>query len=409
MTKILKKTIIILNIVLLISTLTSCKGSRELDEIGIVVATGIDKEDGKVILTNEVINPALDGDTKHGAGGDPTLFVQGVGDTIEEAITDIRSTFDRELYHAHNYIIIIGESIAKEGFGTYIDILSRSNEQREQAYMLIAEGDKAYNLMGGRRGIGTSSGKNIYNVIKKDLNSGKGAFLTLHEFFKLYYKENEGLIIAVAKNDKKPEIDKSKSGSNFEVVRVSGGAVVKHDKLQGYLTGDEMLGFNFIQGDIKSAIVTFKAPKELNREFKYVTKDGEESSFQSLKTKTKREVKIIDGKLHLYIDVVTRGKLTEVTQGVDINQPKIFNKMEKACAKEIESRIYKTMGKAQGEYNIDIFGISSLVHREHPKLWNEIKNDWNNIFTNLDYTVNVKVNFTDTGFTNAPPNIRKDM
>lgn len=408
MNKIYKKLISILNLMLILFLLVSCIGGNELEELGIVVAMGLDKEDGKVIITNEVINPSTQEDSESANTEDSTLFVQGIGNTIEEAVVDIRTTFDRELYYAHNYVVIIGEEMAKEGFGSYMDGLTRSDEQREKAYLVIAKELNAYEIMGGRRGIGPSSGRNIQNIIKKEIENGTGISMTIDNFFKQYYKENQGIILDTASIVKKPEIDKSKAGSDFEVIRIEGGSVVNGNQLIGHLTGDEILGFNFIQGDVRSGIIPFELPEEFVENNQHINIDGKKSSFRALRTKTKKELKIIDGKLYLHINVVTRGNLTEVNQSLDISQLKVFNEIEKACAKEIESMISGTMDKAQKEINEDIFDLGSLFHRKYPKLWKEYKDNWDNIFKNLNYTVDVKVKIPDTGFTNVPPSIRKE-
>lgn len=402
-----KKNILILNIIFLIPILTSCIGGRELDTLGIVIATGLDIEDGKIIVTNEVINPASGTESKSATTQESTLFVQGVGETLAEAIAQTTLTFDRELYYPHNYIIIFGEEVVKQGFGTYIDILTRSNEQREQAYLLIAKNSKAYDIMGINSGMATSPGRYIYDIIREDIYNGMSRTITINDFFKYYYRGTEGFTFGVARVVKKPQINKSKSGTELDVICVEGGAVFKEDKLVGYFTGQEMIGFNLIVDELKSTVISFKTPKYLKDKSDYITRHGEESSIQVFKNKTKRQIKLIDGKLHLFIDMAIRGTLREDTQGLDISQPGVLEEMEKACAREVESIVSKTMDKAQKELNVDTFSIGGLVHKKYPKIWKEIKSQWDEIFRDLDYTVNAKVTFTDMGFTNAPPNIRK--
>jgi len=127
-----KKCFIILVLLLLTSILASCTGAREIDTLGIVIVMGIDIEDGKIIVTNEVKNPVTGRGTENEntSNEEPTLFVQGIGDTLADAVADTRLTFDKELYYPHNQLIILGEEIAKQGFEPYIDILCRNDEQR---------------------------------------------------------------------------------------------------------------------------------------------------------------------------------------------------------------------------------------------------------------------------------------
>lgn len=403
----LKKLNIVLILFLQTLFLTSCVGGRELNTLGIVIATGIDIEDGKIIVTNEVVNPASGAASKNSSTQEKTLFVQGEGDTISEAILNTTLTFDRQLYYPHNHTFIFGEEIVSSGIGDYIDIFSRSNEQREAAYMLIAKGEKAYNVMGINSGMSQSPGRYINELIKHDMFNEEGRGLTIYEFFRYYYRQKEDYVIGVLTVKEKPEIDKSKPEATFEVLCVQGGAAFKADKLIGYYTGEEMMGFNFIVNELTNALIPFETPDYLVDKSRVIADRGKLSSVQIFRSKTKKEVKLIDGKLHLFVDILFRGSLKENIQGLDISNTEVINAMEKACAEKAKTYIENTLIKAQKEFNADTFGIGELVHRKYPKLWKEIKGDWDEKFRDLDFTVNVTTHINDTGFTNTPPNIMK--
>jgi len=267
--------------------------------------------------------------------------------------------------------------------------------------------------MGIDSGMSMSPGDYIYGIVEDEAHDPMTRSLIVSDLFKYYYREPQGITIGAVQAVKKPEIGKSKSNSNsnskYDVISVSGGAVFKKDKLIGYFSEDEMVGFNFIVDQMKSSIINFKTPKDSDKNTDYIIKGGEFSSFNVFKNKTKRKINLVDNKLHLSIDVVTNGKLGENAQGIDLTKPEVVKAMEKACAEEIESIISKTMDKAQKEFNVDTFSISTRVHRKYPKLWKEIEDSWDGIFMDLDYTVNAKVHFQDVGLTNTPANIRKDQ
>lgn len=103
-----------------------------------------------------------------------------------------------------------------------------------------------------------------------------------------------------------------------------------------------------------------------------------------------------------------RGSLKEIGGGLDISQPEVLNYMEKACGEKVKLLMTNTLEKAKKEYKVDTFGIGALVHRTYPEIWREIQEDWPNIFKKLEYTIEVDARINDTGYTNKPPNIRKD-
>ncbi|MBC8589406.1 Ger(x)C family spore germination protein [Paratissierella segnis] len=402
-----KKTLIVIFILAITILLTSCTGGRELNTLGIVVATGLDLEDGKVIITNEVINPAKGSNSENSTTQENTLFIQGIGDTLTEAFVNTTLTFDRELYLPHSHIVIFGEELAKRGIGDYIDFLSRNNEQREQSFMLVALGAKAYDVMGINSGISQSPGRYIYEIVRGDIYNDETRSFTLTEFFKYFYRPHEGFLTGVLKAVEKPQINKEISENEMTVICVKDAAAFKGDKLIGYYTGEEMIGFNFIVGELKNAIIEFESPDYLVDKDRINSRAGKLSSVQVFRSKTSQNLKLIDGKLHLFIDVKFRGILRETTQGLDISQPGVLKEMENSCAKVAKSYMEQALEKGMKEFESDTFGIGQLVHRQYPDLWKEIEDNWEGIFVNLDYTVNVTARINDTGFTNTPPNIRK--
>ena len=105
---------IILSIILIIAVLlSSCTSSQEIEDVGIVLATGIDMEGDKYLLTHEVIVPKSSVSDKIGQGPN-VQYVQSKGDTIIDALRNASLVFDKKLFLAHNRVIILGGS-AKRG------------------------------------------------------------------------------------------------------------------------------------------------------------------------------------------------------------------------------------------------------------------------------------------------------
>ena len=407
MKKINLKILILLQLFIILSLLTSCTGARELDTVGIVISTGIDLEDGQIVITNEVINPIAAAGGKSEDIGVNTTFIQGRGRTVVDAIAQILLVFDRELFYPHNHLIIFGEEVAKDGIGKYIDVLSRNTEQREMAYLLVSQGEKAYDVMGINSGISNSPGKYMYDILKGENYNGKTRTIATNEFLRYYYRAQEGYIFGVVRVIEQPEINKIALDKTIDLLCIEGGAVFEHDSLKGYYTGDEMIGFNFLVDNLKSTDIVFESPQYAEDPKEQMAEDGKYSVVKVFKSKTKLDIKLKEEKLHLYVDVKLRGTLVETTELLNLSDSKILKLVEDACAKKVEEIIKNTLEKAQDEYEIDSFSIGELTHRKYPKLWKEIKKDWKQIFTEIDYTVNVRVSIVDTGFTNTPTNLRK--
>lgn len=387
--------------------LTSCSGSRELNEFGIITATALDMENGKIILTNEVVIPSA---TERGSPiEDKVMYVQSMGDTVFEAYRNATLEFDRKLYAPHNMVLILGEELAKEGIGTHISDFANEPEQRETVYMMVAKGDKGYNLLGINAGLGTTSGDYLRKLIENFKYTSKSRILMVYEYFKSFF-EYEAPVLGVVQKVEKAEIGKKKSKDepSKTVLDVTGGAVFKDDKLKGYYTEEEMIGFNFMVNHVDNMLIVFTTPDILSDDESLIATKGKFTSIRTISSKTKKSIKIVDGQLHLDIIVRIKGVLGEETKGLRITDLPVKNVLQKDCSDKVEEYIRTVMDKAQKQLQVDNFEIKKLVYTKYPDIWEEVSKDWDeNVFPNISYSVNVDTAMVRTGLINIPVNIKK--
>lgn len=402
-----KKKIIILNILVVTVLLTSCTGLREVNDLGIVTTTAIDMDNGEILLTHEVIVPESNTSISTGRGNN-VVYVQSKGKTVFDAIRNATLIFDRKLFLAHNRIFILGEEFAKQGIGDSFNFYVYDNEPRESAYIVVARGTKAYEVMGINGGLSDSPGKYLFDLMENYQLNLKTRDFSLVEFLR-YYLKDANPVTAVVEHIEQREINKEESQSIKDSLNVVGGAAFKRDKLIGYYNGDEMKGFNFIVDEFKNGLIVFETPDELMAQSELIADSGMYTVVEVNKSTTKTRVEIIDGDLHLKIDVNINGALIEDMKGLDVTDKDILSAVERACSNQVENHIDMAMRKAQKEFNVDSFSIGNLVHIQYPELWREISDDWESIFSDLDYTVNVKTDLVRTGLLNVPINIKKEL
>ena len=73
-----------------------------------------------------------------------------------------------------------------------------------------------------------------------------------------------------------------------------------------------------------------------------------------------------------------------------------LNEVRKETEKAIAEEIDLAVNKAQKELNSDVFGFGRTLHREHPEEWNNIKDQWNEIFPKAEYRAEVEVKMIGT-------------
>lgn len=107
-------------IILLTISLSGCWNRRELDELGIVMGMGVDRQEksGKVQITEQIVKPGeIKTSKKEGGGGGGEAFWNIVysGDTVFSTLRGITSISNRKMFSPHNQVLIFGLSAVEGG------------------------------------------------------------------------------------------------------------------------------------------------------------------------------------------------------------------------------------------------------------------------------------------------------
>lgn len=410
------RNIILLTYTIIISILmTSCTGSRELQTLASVTSIAVDLVDNnKILITCEIVNPTSGGTATGGTAGTSALardvvFAQGEGETVFEAIRNITLHFDRKLFFSHTTILIFGEEFAKNGITEFMDIFLRDNEPRENMYLLVAKGSKAYDVIGVKGELSLTAGNYINDLMNNYKYSSKSFRISMAEYYRYFYDVSNEPVIGNVRKIVKKVIDEERKKDTPEkaILDVGGGAVFRRDYLVGYLTEDEIFGYNFIVNQIKGGLIPFSTPENLKDNKAVIGKERNWTTVEIISSNTRKKIDIIDDKIHLNIDIKIKGFLGEVNKAIDVENLELIKVLENTCSEKVKSLVVDSIDKVQNEFKQDNFGIGEVVHREYPKLWKEIARDWNNIFPDISYSVNVHTDIVKTGIMNVPSNLRK--
>lgn len=411
-----KKIILLYILVIMIFILTGCWNARELNSLGIALVIGIDLEGDKILLTAEIIEPVPAKMQSSMEKGSTVRYVQGRGENIFEAFRDITLKFDRRVFIAHNKIIIFGEDFVNGRSVNDIDLLVRDREQRETAYLLIAKGAKAYEVMGVDAGLEEIPGNYILKLVENFKFNPKVMKTTLSDFLKYFYGTNRQPILGVVEKIEKKKIDKSEKATSDKEYELSviGSAVFYKDNLMGYLGGNDTKGVNFINGKVEQGIVTFPTPNvtpvESDKVIKVVTKKINKkhiSTMKIIKVRSKKDIEIRDGNIMIKVKIKFKGEVGEVAGDIDISTEDNIKRLENACTEQIKRGVEDSLTKVQKEFKSDVFGFGTVFHRKYPEEWEKIRDKWNEVFAEADVQVEVETKAIRTGLTNTPINIIK--
>lgn len=387
-----------------IISLTGCFDANELDELGISLILGFDVVEDKLLITAEVVDPQYSSSSSDTGEGSTVKYVQGIGNTVFEAFRDITLKFDRRIYAAHNKVLIFGEELARSGLITHIDQLFRDREQRESAFMLIAKGARAYEVMGVNSGLETVPANYILDLIKNINNNPKSIDTNIISYMQHYYHEGHHPIVGVIEKKRKNVIDKTSEDKGSEEYELSiiGSAIFRKDKLIGYLNGNDTKAVNYLLNNIENGIITFPI---FNSSEEKVQSEGlptNVSSVNVIKGKTKNDIEINGDKVILKTKINIRAALGELIAKTDVSNEEDIRRLEDACSKTVEVNIESAVKKVQQEYGTDIFGFGIAFHHKYPKQWEKIKENWDEIFKDAEFQIEVKTSIIRTGLINKP-------
>ncbi|WP_394184749.1 Ger(x)C family spore germination protein [Metabacillus halosaccharovorans] len=365
--------------------LVGCWDRRELKEIGIVSAIGIDRnpETGEILFTSQVANPSA---LKPEGGGTtpPIKVISSTGDTVYKAIRNVNQKFDRNNFYAHNKVIVIGEQLAKEEILPVLDAITRGKESRGYVWICIAKDMQARQILSiNNQGIEQVPANSLESLHENQKLNFDVTVIQLNDFYKKSLSKGTNPVIGVLEMSKKSPSNGTLS-ENTQQVKLTGGAVIKEDKVVGYLNEKEARGYNWIIGEVNSGILTIPSIMEENKLV----------SVEIRETKTKIKPDIKGGRISFAIDIKTSGILVEQqgagTLSTRKEQYEYLNQLEKELKSLIEEEVVHVVEKAQKDFNSDIFGFGTTLNKKEPKKWKDVKGKWlEGEFQNA--AVNVKV------------------
>ena len=391
-----KKTQIALLLLVCTLLLSGCWNSRELDELGIAVAIGIDKNDNdEFVLTVQVINPseiATDAPTTR----PPVSSYTATGKTLFEAFRKMTTKSPRKMYLSQLRLVVFGSKIADEGIMQALDLLYRDHEYRTSFYITVAKNANVQDILSVITPYEKIPANKIMNSIDSVEKSwGVGKSVSIDEVISTIRSTGESPVMSGILLEGKEEIGTNISNvENVDAptkVQIGGLAVFNKDKLVGWLTENESKGYNYATGNVNSSIVT------------HPCEDDEGSlTIEVLRSQASTDVKMKNGKPVIKINITTEGNIGDVDCDIDLSDPETLKKLSAEGEQDIKHMVKKTISVTQDKYDSDIFGFGSLIHRKEPKYWKTVEKNWPEQYKDLEVQINVKSKIRRKGKTTQP-------
>jgi spore germination protein KC len=158
----------------------------------------------------------------------------------------------------------------------------------------------------------------------------------------------------------------------------------KKDRMVGWLDESGTKAVNYVHDSIKWTVGYLGCP------------DKGRASVELFNTHAKVKVRgksKDDLAVHIYLTI--EQDVSDVECDLDMTTEATMKWFNQATDKKVRGIVLATVKDTKKRLGIDVFGFGQQVHRQHPKIWHQIK-DWNETF--MDVPVYVHVHTTTRRF-----------
>lgn len=381
-------------LILTILAVTGCWNRRELNDIAIVVAIGIDKAGDKYKISTQIVNPGEVAAKKSAGGkGAPVVTYSVTSDTVFEAFRKMTTRSPRKLFFSHLRMLVLGEQLAREGIGKTLDLLSRDHEFRTDFFVVVAKNETAEKML------------TIYTVPQEIIPANKmhksletsskvwasTAIITIDELISDMVSEGKQPVLTGVDLTGQKEREETQTEENVKKIKpitslnFIGMAVFKHDKLIGWINEEESKAYNYVHNKVEHTVEKISLP------------NGEKLALEVLRTKSEVKGNIVNGKPEISVELHSEDNVGDVEGELDLTKAETINELETLANKQLKKTIEKIINKAQKKYKADIFGFGEAMYRAAPKEWTKMKTEWDQDFVELPVHVMVDVKIRRTG------------
>ena len=380
-------------LILLLFPLLSACSTRELDAFSLVTSLGIDKDEAGYMMTYQVLNPKAVA-SKKSVNESPFVLYSEKGKDLGEIERRTTTQASRMMYFSHIRTIVIGEDVARDGLKEILDYLTRSHGFRSDYYFIIAKGATANQILSTVTAIDSVSGRKLYDSIEnsKDWWAPVNSLKILELVNKINAKGDNPVLAGVELYQKTEDMDSIKGleRSRSVKLKITDLGVFHDDKLIGWLDEKESRAYCNIVGKAKRSVNNVDYDKNT-----HVTVD-------LILNKSNIKVSLSDGKPVINVMFSIEMDISTVSGNVDITDKKNQDKLISLMNEKFIDTSKKTLDKAQHELKTDIFGFGESIHRAYPKVWNELKDDWDNEFEELEVDFMFDTKIRDVGLILKP-------
>ncbi|WP_088068009.1 Ger(x)C family spore germination protein [Gottfriedia luciferensis] len=380
----------IVSFMILTVILSGCSNYKELNQISIVLAMGVDylPKEKKYEMILQILNPSSIA-TQSGSQGVPIISLEDKGKTISEAARNVTKKGSRTNIYSHIALVVIGETLAREKSLNYIfDVFERDSKIRVNIPVVIARNKNVDKVMNNLATLDKLSAKSIVGKINNTsaLLGENQKTLIRHAISAISSSGREPIINGASlKNESESSEtleDWGKVNSSFDMI--NGTGIFRNAKLVGWLDGPPAKSIQVVDNLIKETNLEIPCNKK------------EYDSMELTRVKSKTEIKMKGNIPIITIKINSIGHIDEVLCNDNFDKAASLKKYEISAENVLKQSVEKGITEVK-KLGGDAFGFGEKLYTANPKVYKKYEKNWNDTFKKAKVTVSVDVKINDVG------------
>ena len=377
-----KKIIVAIIIICILPGLSGCEHSgtiysnyREVEQLQLIRAVGVDSDGGKVRLTISSGEPVE---------GGQCMLLSRSAESIATAANSLQDyAAGQELYYAHTEYFLLGQRAAENGIGQYLDYIERSTTLPMGISIFLVRGGTAEGLITGSGDGQYDTGQSLASLKRVVERRGDNHVFSCADTARALSENGAALICALRPS----KLDGSVFTSEVEAETTAvpdGFGILKDGALVGFVDQDEALCAVILIQNGMSALVLSDA-------------DGGHVALTLEGSKAKiLPVWNPDGSLErVDVDVELRARLVELSQYHDVADKGLLDLLGGILAREMDRR-FTNLLSLENQYKADFLGIGNMLRDADARRFDAMPRPWDELLGDVDFRVNVSARVDQT-------------
>jgi len=386
----LRGTIITIMIVI-VCLLSGCWDRKELRNVSVVTGMAVDKgEHQKYKLTVET-TAASEVNPRNAEGYAPANVQSLEGNTIAELTHKFNIVSEQSMILSHMRVLVISEEVAEKGMMEFMDFMDRNREIRDDFDIVIARDGKAASVLKTNNMYKKSASLKVYTQLVSMYKDWGGApKLRLNDFIRIYKSDGQTPVLVALKVKGDPKkggnIENMKTITPENKVDVDSLGIIKGGKLVGYISIYDVRNMLWLQGNLKSTVITSQCGS-----------GDKKMSYRVTTSKTDVIATEKGGVPSFTINIKTEGNLQNNECLTNMAKAYAFEGYEEQFNKKMEQEILDTVKTIREQYNADIFGLGERLKDQDYKHFKKYRENWDEGFAKAKVSIHFNTEIKRAG------------